>query len=277
MLSLLFVTLCLVGGSASKPQAPVIKKELVDIVGGHNAASGKWPWQVSLKVYNYQWAFWEHKCGGSLIHPQWVLTAAHCIDNRNTDPSTYRILAGEIYLYGDQKLLSVNKIIIHPDFVNAYLGADVALLQLVKPVNSSTNVKPIKLTFLNHEVTQKDECWVTGWGQMNFYGLLLPPFRLQEMKVKVVESSVCEEIFQNIRYPYNEERIILGDMLCAGSEGHDFCQVDDGGPLVCNVSDSWTLVGVVSFGRACGWHITGVFARVQSYVPWIQKRIQNSS
>lgn len=109
--------------------------------------------------------------------------------SRNTDPSTYRILAGEIYLYGDQKLLSVNKIIIHPDFVNAYLGADVALLQLVKPVNSSTNVKPIKLTFLNHEVTQKDECWVTGWGQMNFYGKYWGHFLYVSSEASVAEAT----------------------------------------------------------------------------------------
>lgn len=59
--------------------AAIPENELVEVVGGHSAPQGKYPWQVSLKIYDYHWASWRHICGGSLIHPQWVLTAAHCI------------------------------------------------------------------------------------------------------------------------------------------------------------------------------------------------------
>ncbi|XP_054390426.1 putative serine protease 29 isoform X2 [Pongo abelii] len=53
--------------------------EWTHVVGGHSAPSGKWPWQVSLRTFNKERDQWGHSCGGSLTHPQWVLTAAHCV------------------------------------------------------------------------------------------------------------------------------------------------------------------------------------------------------
>lgn len=54
--------------------------ELVGIVGGCDVPARKYPWQVSLRFYSMTYYLWEHLCGGSLIHPEWVLTAAHCVE-----------------------------------------------------------------------------------------------------------------------------------------------------------------------------------------------------
>ncbi|EGW04403.1 Serine protease 29 [Cricetulus griseus] len=276
MFLLLLLALSCLGSPVLTASAPVSEDVLVGIVGGHNARQGKWPWQGSLRIYSYYMTSWVHICGGSIIHPQWVLTAAHCIRKRNADPSSFRIHAGDVYLYGGKGLLKVSRIIIHPDYVHPGLGSDVALLRLAKPVQSYANVRAVKLSSGSLNVTPKDVCWVTGWGAVSMWGSLPPPYRLQQVQVQIVDNDLCEEMYHNAsRHYYRGQRLILQDMLCAGSEGRDSCYGDSGGPLVCNVAGSWNLVGVVSWGYGCALRkIPGVYARVQSFLPWIARQIK---
>ncbi|KAL1779658.1 serine protease 29-like, partial [Sigmodon hispidus] len=265
MLRLLCLTLFLAGCTTAETPAPLSEDVKVGIVGGQSAAQGKWPWQVSLRIYSYYVSSWVHICGGSVIHPQWVLTAAHCIHKRDADPSSFRIHAGDVYLYGGKKLLRVSQVIIHQNYVYADLGSDVALLRLAEPVQSA-NVKPVKLTSRSLKLTQEDVCWVTGWGAVSMWNRSLPPpYRLQEVQVKLVDNDLCEELYHNAsRHHYRGQRLIRKDMLCAGSEGRDSCYGDSGGPLVCRVGGSWNLVGVVSWGFGCALKdIPGVYARTR--------------
>ncbi|XP_013202478.1 serine protease 28-like [Microtus ochrogaster] len=130
MFLLFFLALFCLGSPVLMASVSVSKSKPVGIVGAHRSQKGRWPWQVSLRTSSYKTGSWEHICGGSTIHPQWVLTAAHCIQRQDADPALYRVEVGEIFLYKEQELLNTSKIIIHPDFNVFNKRFDLALLKL---------------------------------------------------------------------------------------------------------------------------------------------------
>uniref|UniRef100_K7FB59 pancreatic elastase II n=1 Tax=Pelodiscus sinensis TaxID=13735 RepID=K7FB59_PELSI len=164
MIGILFVTLTLTAGAlgCGNPAYPPL---LTRVVGGEDARPFSWPWQVSL-TYNYNDG-WYHTCGGTLIAPNWVMTAAHCISSSRT----YMVFLGKFNLvaYEEGAIgISPQKIIVHEGWNPSDVagGNDIALIKLYQSVSTTNQIQPACLPPANSILASNTVCYVTGWGRL---------------------------------------------------------------------------------------------------------------
>ncbi|XP_014640624.1 PREDICTED: ovochymase-2 [Ceratotherium simum simum] len=292
-LILLLGMLCLEQGKSatvSLPKGPTCGRSLVKaqhwnyfnifsrIIGGSQVEKGSYPWQVSLKRRQ------KHVCGGTIISPQWVITAAHCVANRNI-ASTLNVTAGEHdldHVEPGEQTLTIETIIIHPYFsTKKPMDYDIALLKMAGTFHFGQFVRPVCLPEPGERFEAGFVCTTAGWGRLTENGILSQV--LQEVNLPILTQEECVAALLTLKKPISGRTF-----LCTGfpDGGRDACQGDSGGSLMCqNKKGTWTLAGVTSWGLGCGrgWRNNvqkddqgspGIFTDLSKMLPWIHKHIQ---
>jgi secreted trypsin-like serine protease len=243
------------------------------IIGGTEALPGSWPSQAALLASSQPDPNLAQFCGGTLIDPDWVLTAAHCVDFL-ASPSQLNVAIGINDLNavnpGDRK--SISEIVIHPDWDDESFEWDFALLRLqtgsaqpttdlITPAEAGETVggKPARIAGWGCTLqVLKADCGTSGGY----------PSELREAEVQFVADSDCGS---GTSYGSSFKPVM---MICAGiypAGGKDTCFGDSGGPVTASVDGRAVLAGITSWGKEpCGIpNYPGVFARVTSGLDWI--------
>ena len=262
----------------------------VEIQGLNNYESqfGEWPHMCAILAEEVISPFAQvsrdsqprnlYQCGGSLIAPGVVLTAAHCVEKFEEDPTTLKIRCGEWDTQNQTEPRPhqdryVEALDIHPEFDRRNLKNNWAVLYTSQNFDLQAHIDTICLPHPK-EVFEGESCFATGWGKDQFGAAGEYQVVLKEVELPIVPQEQCEAALKKTRlgstFRLHESFICAGG---GGGDGKDTCKGDGGSPLVCpsKIEPSrYVQAGIVAWGIGCGENQTpGVYASVAKAVCWI--------
>ncbi len=212
----------------------------------------KYPFMVSIQSTGY-WG--GHFCGGSLVRPDWVITAAHCVQGESASQLRVKIGLHNVNGTTGSETKLVDQIIVHPNYSGNSLDNDYALLHLT----TESDFEPIQLITENAHDNEPVMSTTMGWGATSSGGW--GSTYLLEVDVPIDNSCGNYSNWE-----------ITNNMVCAGDNngGEDSCQGDSGGPLIMTNGDGeYELIGIVSWGYGCAdAGYPGVYSRIWTRKDW---------
>ncbi|MBN3573519.1 S1 family peptidase [Vibrio neptunius] len=260
---------------ASNAQEPASSLNEVNtrIINGSVAGKSDWPFMTALIKKASINAYSGQFCGGSFIGGRYVLTAAHCVDDKDASEIDVSIGIHDLNNEATEgQRVSVRAIYIHQDYNKAITSNDFAILELENDVVATQATLASEAEVNRLSVGQS--LTVMGWGNQTNGGNAYPT-QLHQVDLPYVDRGTC----QNLGGPY---ATVGTYAICAGyaAGGKDSCDGDSGGPLVVNDGGTYKQVGVVSWGNECALaNAYGVYANVGYFKNngWINKKTANVS
>ncbi len=274
----------------ARPGAPASGGGSVEFVpysfGGRPVSALKAPWQAQIfhpatpkPNPADKRAAWQrqHYCGGVLIAPEWVLTAAHCIDQDMVDAG-YQVRLGVIDISKrDGIVYNIDRIVRHSQYnaenSNADLSPnmfsnDIALIRISPVANSAAadpkRIRPIPIN--RQPLGSTALLSAFGWGVTGTGNANAASASLLRVDLQLMDTPVCQQ-----RKGYGPKRI-QGNVICAAHPTQSTCRGDSGGPLI-RTNGEPNLVGLVSWGAkdCAGDGKPGVYTRIDRYASWIDQ------
>ncbi|XP_018051852.1 PREDICTED: venom serine protease-like [Atta colombica] len=229
------------------------KKKVTRIVGGEETEINEFPWMTGIVDLNTNILF----CGATIIYDRYILTAAHCLYEKNINEIVAVVGEHDVSTGSDTnatKIYELSECVIHPEYdftKDAY--NDIAICETVERIKYSPEVGPVCLPFKHkYDSFTNDIVTALGWG-LNEYGGSKSD-TLQKVDLKVIKCLI------------NNTNII-----CTFTPEKDTCQMDSGGPILWNdpITNRIILVGIISAGEGCASNKPSLNMRVSAFIDWI--------